>query len=213
MTEPSPIRVMIVDDHEVVRTGLRFSLLALADIELAGEAGNGEEALRLCDEIQPDVILMDLMMPGMDGTETTRAILQRHPQVKVVVLTSFPEGSLVQGALQAGATSYLLKDVGIDELSDAIRSAHAGRRTLAPEAAKALAETAAQSSDPDQDLTAREREVLALLVKGLSNDGIAERLAISSHTSRFHVSTILSKLGVANRAEAAAVAVRRRLVT
>jgi NarL family two-component system response regulator LiaR len=212
VAEQSPIRVLVVDDHAVVRSGIRYSLLAFEDIELVAEAANGKEALRLCSEIQPDVILMDMMMPGMDGVEATRAIADRHPQVQVIALTSFQEGNLVQEALQAGAIGYLLKDVEMDALAQAIRAAHAGRSTLAPEAAQALAKKAMQSASPGHDLTAREREVLALLVEGKSNVEIAENLAVSLSTARFHVSAIIDKLGVANRTQAATLAVRHRLV-
>jgi NarL family two-component system response regulator LiaR len=208
-----PIRVMVVDDHMVVRNGIRFSLNAFDDIELVAEADDGATALRLCDEVTPDVVLMDLVMPGMDGVTATRAITDRFPETQVIALTSFQEGSLVQEALQAGAIGYLLKDVVIDQLAEAIRSAHAGRATLAPAAAQALAQEAARVPEIGEDLTARERQVLALLVDGLSNQQIAEQLAISISTARFHVSAILSKLGAANRAEAAALAVRHRLLS
>jgi NarL family two-component system response regulator LiaR len=212
MTEAKPIAVMIVDDHTVVRHGIRFSLLAFDDIDLVGEAESGEEALRVCGEVQPDVILMDMLMPGMDGAATTRAILDRYPRVRVIALTSFQEGSLVEEALQAGAISYMLKDAAIDELADAIRSACAGQSTLAPAAAQALAQAAAHSPEQDFDLTERQLQVLALIVEGLSNAQIAERLTISLPTARFHVSTILSKLGATNRAEAAALAVKYQLL-
>jgi NarL family two-component system response regulator LiaR len=213
MVDPNCIRVLVVDDHMVVRNGIRFSLLAFDDIELIAEADSGEQALRLCDELQPDVVVMDLVMPGMDGVVATRAIVEKNPRIQVIALTSFQEGTLVQDALQAGAIGYLLKDVAMDELAQAIRSAHAGRATLAPEAARALAQTAAQPHRLGDDLTDREREVLALLVDGLSNARIAERLGISVSTARFHVSAILSKLGAANRAEAAALAMKHRLVS
>ncbi len=212
MTAAKPIRVMIVDDHAVVRGGLKFFLLGFDDLELAGEAEDGEEALRLCDQIHPDVILMDMMMPGIDGATATQAIRQRHPQVQVIALTSFKEQDLVQRALQAGAIGYLLKDVQALELAEAIRAAHAGRPTLSPEATQALIQAATQPPQPGHDLTEREREVLALMVKGLSNNEIAERLVVSISTVKYHVSGILSKLGAANRAEAVAMALQHRLV-
>jgi NarL family two-component system response regulator LiaR len=155
---------------------------------------------------------MDMVMPGMDGAATTRAVLRCYPNARVLALTSFQEGDLVEKALKAGAIGYLLKDVAIDELADAIRLAYAGQSTLAPAAAQALAEAAAQPSKLDFDLTDRQQEVLALMVEGLSNLQIAEQLTISLPTARFHVSTILSKLGATNRAEAAALAVKHRLI-
>jgi NarL family two-component system response regulator LiaR len=224
MASDRPIRVMIVDDHAVVRGGIRFSLLAFGDLEMVAEAENGKEALDLCSqmsdsEAMPDVILMDMLMPEMNGVAATQAILDRYPEVQVIALTSFETGSLVQDALQAGAIGYLLKDAAIDELAEAIRAAYAGRVTLAPAAARALAEVslkppdAADTIEPGYNLTDREREVLALVVEGLSNLQIARQLDISLSTARFHVSTILSKLGAANRAEAAALAVRNDLVS
>ncbi len=212
MTDENRIAVMVVDDHTVVRHGIRFSLLAFDDIELVGEAENGNEALHLCSEVQPDVILMDMVMPGMDGVATTQAILERYPNIRVIALTSFQEGSLVEEALQAGAISYMLKDAAVDELADAIRLACSGQSTLAPAAAQALAQKATRSPDQGFDLTDRQLEVLALIVEGLSNAQIAERLTISLPTARFHVSTILSKLGATNRAEAAALAVKHHLI-
>jgi NarL family two-component system response regulator LiaR len=203
---------MVVDDHAVVRQGLRFFLLSSDDIELVAEAASGEQALELCDSTQPDVVLMDMVMPGMDGVEATRAILERCPRAHVLALTSYQDGDLVQRALQAGATGYLLKDVSIDALSEAIRLAHAGRSTLAPEAAQALVQATTRPAVLLEDLTARQKEVLALIVDGMSNAEIAERLVISQATARYHVSTILSKLGAANRAEAAALAVKHRLL-
>jgi NarL family two-component system response regulator LiaR len=212
MSEQERIRVVVVDDHAVVRGGIEYSLLALDDIDLVGTADSGTAAMRLCEEVQPDVVLMDMMMPEMNGVVATRAILERCPQARVIALTSFQEGSLVQEALQAGAISYLLKDVSMEELAQAIRSAHAGKATLAPEAAQALAEAATHAQDPGYDLTDREREVLDLIVEGKSNAEIADELAVSLSTARFHVSTILSKLGATNRAEAAALAVKHQLV-
>ena len=213
MTEERRIRVMVVDDHAVVRNGIEFSLLALDDMDLVGSVESGSAAMRLCEELQPDVVLIDMMMPEMNGVAATRAILKRCPRTRVIALTSFQEGSLVQEALQAGAISYLLKDVSMEELAQAIRAAYAGRATLAPEAAKALAEAATHPRDPGYDLTDREREVLDLIVGGKSNAEIADALAVSLSTARFHVSTILSKLGATNRAEAAALAVKHQLVS
>ncbi len=216
MSEPGPIRVMIVDDHAMVRTGLATFLEVSDGLDLVGQATNGQEAIELCERFQPDVILMDLVMPKMDGVTATRIIRERWPQVQVIALTSFQEKELVQDALEAGAISYLLKDVSVDELADAIRAAHAGRPTLAPEAAQVLIQaTRADRSGPEpgHDLTPREREVLALMVEGLNNPQIAERLVISVTTVRSHASNIFSKLGVSNRAEAVALALRSKLVT
>ncbi|MFN2219314.1 MAG: response regulator [Anaerolineae bacterium] len=207
-----PVRVLVVDDHAVVRSGIEYSLMAVKDIEMVASTDSGAEAVHLCEELQPDVVLMDMMMPRMDGVSATRAILQSCPRIRVIALTSFQEGNLVQKALQAGAISYLLKDVGMDELADAIRSAARGQGVLASEAAKALAEAAAQPASLGADLTDREREVLALLVEGKSNTEISDTLSISLSTARFHVSAILSKLHATNRAEAAALAVRHSLI-
>jgi two-component system, NarL family, response regulator LiaR len=207
-----PIRVLLVDDHAMVRRGLAAFLMAYDDLELAGEAESGEQALALCARHQPDVVLMDLMMPEMDGAAATRAIRERHPQVQVIALTSFKEMDLLQGALQAGAIGYLLKNVSSGELADAIRAARAGRATLAPEATQLLVQSAAGGPAPGFDLTDREREVLALLAAGRSNQEIAEKLVVSPSTVKFHVSSILGKLGVSNRTEAVVVALEHRLV-
>jgi NarL family two-component system response regulator LiaR len=203
---------MLVDDHTMVRRGLATFLKVFDDLELAGEADSGEAAVQLCAQVQPDVILMDLMMPDMDGATATRLIRQQFPKVQVVALTSFKEGQVVQNALQAGAIGYLLKDVSADELARAIRAAHAGRATLSSEAAQALVQAANQPPKPGQDLTERERVVLALMVEGLNNTQIAGRLVVSPSTIKTHVSHILSKLGVASRTEAVALAMRHKLL-
>lgn len=212
ITTSPPIRVLLVDDHMMVRRGLATFLKIFDDLELAGEAADGGEAVQLCAQVNPDVVLMDLIMPGMDGATATRTIRQQFPEVQVLALTSFKEEELVQNVLQAGAIGYLLKDVSADELAEAIRAAHAGRATLAPEAAQALVHAAAQPPAPGYDLTERERAVLALLVEGLNNRQIAERLYVSPSTIKSHVSNILSKLGVTSRTEAAALALRHRLI-
>ncbi len=207
-----PVRVLIVDDHDMVRRGLAAFLMVTDDLELVGEAGDGQEAITLCGSLQPDVVLMDLIMPGTDGIAATQAIRKQYPHIRVIALTSFKEQALVQRAVQAGAISYLLKNVSADELAAAIRSAYAGQPTLAPEAAQALIQATAQPQKMGHDLTDREREVLALIVDGLSNVDIGDRLSISPSTVRFHVSNILAKLAVNNRAEAVAVAIKQKLV-
>jgi NarL family two-component system response regulator LiaR len=212
ISSSQPIRVMLVDDHTMVRRGLAAFLKIFDDLQLAGEAESGEAAIQLCADLLPDVILMDMVMPDMDGAAATRAIRQQFPHVQVIALTSFKEGDLVKNALEAGAIGYLLKDVSADELVRAIRAAHAGRATLSPEAAQALVETANQPPAPGLDLTEREREVLALMVEGLNNTQIAGRLSVSSSTIKSHVSNILSKLGVASRTEAVTLALRNRIV-
>lgn len=213
MTSTELIRVMLVDDHDMVRRGLAAFLQVKADLELVGEARDGSEALDVCREVQPDVILMDLVMPEMDGAAATRAIRERYPSVQVIALTSFQEKDLIRDALEAGAIGYLLKNVTVDELASAIRAAHFGQSTLAPEAVQALLQP--QLDEPERsnyDLTDREMEVLELLVEGLNNREIAERLFVSRATAKAHVSHILDKMGVSNRAEAIAVALREKIV-
>src|SRR5512138_1446600 len=207
-----PIRVMLVDDHAMVRRGLATFLKIFDDLQLVGEADNGQAAVHLCAEALPDVILMDMVMPDMDGAIATRLIRQQFPRVQVIALTSFKEGDLVKNTLEAGAIGYLLKDVSADELARAIRAAHAGRATLSPEAAQALVETANQPPAPGLDLTEREREVLTLMIEGLNNTQIAGRLTVSASTIKSHVSNILSKLGVTSRTEAVTLTLRNHLI-
>jgi len=213
MAESARIRVLIVDDHAVVRSGLSKFLLVSRDLELVGEAGDGEEAIQLTGLRQPDVVLMDLMMPGTDGVTATRAIRQKYPQTQVVALTSFAEEEMVQGALQAGAVGYLQKNVTAAELASAIRAAYAGRMTLSSEAAQVLARSTRQPATANNALTEREQDVLALLAAGLNNQEIAQRLVISLGTVKFHVSNIYQKLGVDSRVGAVTLALERKLLS
>jgi NarL family two-component system response regulator LiaR len=212
METPEIIRVLIVDDHSMVRKGLITFLNNRPGLEVVGEARDGQEAADLCQHLHPDVILMDLLMPVMGGVAATRLIRQRCPAAQVIALTSFQEKELVQDALQAGAIGYLLKNVSGDELVQAVHQAHAGRPTLAPEALQALVQPSPAEAVPGKDLTRRELEVLALLVKGMSNPEIAERLCVSRATVKVQVSSIFSKLGVSNRAEAISLAIQHKLV-
>lgn len=216
MIPSQPIRVMLVDDHAMVRRGLGTFLKVFDDLVLVGEAADGEAAIRLCAQLNahilPDVILMDLVMPDMDGVTAAGIIRQRFPTVQVIALTSFKEKDLVQSALKAGAIGYLLKDVSAEKLAQAIREAHAGRGIFSPEVAQVLVQAATQPPPPGHDLTERERAVLTLMVEGLNNTEIAEKLVVSPSTIKSHVSNVLAKLGVAGRTEAVALAVRYRLV-
>lgn len=206
------IRVMIVDDHDMVRRGLAAFIDIQPDLELVGEANNGLKAVQRCETLQPDVILMDLIMPEMDGPTTIKEIKARWPHIQMIALTSFQEKELVQESLQAGAISYLLKNVTVDELAGAIRGAFNGRATFSPEATQALIQNNLEPAEPEFELTSRESEVLHLMVEGLSNPEIADKLSISRSTARAHVSNILAKLGASNRAEAISMAFRLHLV-
>lgn len=206
------IRVVIVDDHAVVRSGLADFLMVYDDLEMVGEATNGRAAVELCLRVKPDVVLMDMVMPEMDGSAATRLIREQCPSVQVIALTSFREEELINAALKAGAIGYLLKNVSADELAQAIRSAHQGHPTLAPEATLALIHAATAPPIPGGDLTEREREVLKLLVAGMNNQEIAAQLTVSVSTVKYHVSNVISKLGASNRTEAATLAVQHHLV-
>jgi len=204
------ISVLVVDDHAVVRSGLRLFLMAFPDLELVGEAANGEEAVRLCATIRPDVVLMDLMMPVMNGVEATRAIRAGSPHTQVIALTSFPEEQLVKDALEAGAIGYMLKNAQASELAEAIRAARGGKSTLAPEAATALVQQIG-SGAAHRNLTEREWEVYRLILEGKKNVEIAKVLTVEVSTVKYHVSQVLTKLGVTSRAEAIAYGVQHHL--
>ncbi len=212
MTAPK-IKVLIVDDHVVVRNGIKYSLQSFDNIALVGEAGSGEESLLLCAQLQPDVVLMDLKMEGMDGIAATRLIRQNHPAIQVIILTSFHDKDLIEEALQVGAIGYLLKNVSVPALGQAIRAAYTGQSSYAPQVTQALLEPTVPMTTPNIALTERQQEVLLLMVEGLSNIEIAHHLDITKHTARYHVSAILSKFSAANRAEAVALALKYGLTS
>jgi DNA-binding NarL/FixJ family response regulator len=204
------IRVLIVDDHSMVLEGLKVFLSASGEIEIVGTASNGAEALEACDLLEPDVVLMDVMMPVMDGAEATGRIRAAHPDIQVVALTSFVDEDLVVRTLDAGAIGYLLKDSRPDALLQAIRDARVGRGTVDSSAMQAMRKR--RESTVGEDLTPREVEVLALLAVGLSNNEIAKELTLSAGTVRLHVSNILAKLEAPNRTTAVVLAMKHGLV-
>jgi DNA-binding NarL/FixJ family response regulator len=216
VTTDHPIRVLLVDDHAMVRRGLRGFLELLDDIEVCGEAENGREAIEEVAKLQPDVVLMDLLMPELDGVGAIARLREEHPAVEVVALTSFVEESRVTAALEAGASGFILKDADADDVAEAIRAAHRGEVHLDPAVALLVARRVrtakiAPAPTADATLTEREREVLALVAHGLSNKAIADRLVITERTARTHVSNILGKLGLASRTQAALYAVEHGL--
>ncbi len=216
MSELQIIRVLSVDDHELLRRGIRFSLLSFDDLELVGEAANGEEALAMCVETNPDVVLMDLVMPEMDGIEAIRQIKLQNPEIRILVLTTFAGEDKIFPAIKAGALGYHLKDSGPKELLDAIRQVHRGESSLHPIIARKvldeLTRPAEKLATPDL-LTRREVEVLRLVAQGLENPEIANQLVISKATVRTHVSNIMSKLHLASRTQAALYALREGLAS
>ncbi len=212
--EGALIRVLLVDDHAVVRRGLKGFLELQADIDVVGEAEDGQQAVSVADRLSPDVILMDLLMPNMNGLEAIGAIKQAHPEVEIVAVTSFIEEEKVTQALEAGASGYLLKDAEAEEVARAVRAAYAGEVHLDPQVARLLAQRMRNrrtESEPVEPLTQREKEVLAQLARGASNKEIAYELSITERTARTHVSNILGKLGLASRTQAALWAVEHKL--
>lgn len=212
MPQKESIRILVVDDHPMIRSGLKDFIMAYDWLEMVGEAQNGQESVEFCTHHDVDVVLMDIVMPIMDGSEATKRILALGKPLKVIILTSFHEQEQVQKALKAGATSYLLKNVSAAELAEAIRAAHLGFSTLAPEATRALIMSDPHPPGARYDLTDRELEVLALLVKGFSNQKISDYLHISIATVKYHLTRLFSKLGARNRIEAVTIALENNLI-
>lgn len=212
MSEKNIIRIMIVDNHEMVRRGLALFLKNFDDLRLVGESSYVQETLSLCAELQPHVILIDVIMSNEDGIGLIRAIKQTYPAIQIVVLTTLNDMDTVTTVIQAGATGYLLKTISDDQLANAIRTAFQGQQVLSPEVAKVLVNAATRPPEPQYRLTERELEVLRQLVQGLNNREIAERLFVSRSTVKYHISSILSKLNVSNRSEAIALALKYKLI-
>ena len=213
---PDPISVVLVDDHEIVRNGVRAYLNTMPDFQVIGEASSGEEALQVVSELIPDIVLLDLILPGMDGVETTRRIKKLSPRTQVVVLTSYHEDVHIFPALKAGAISYILKDMKMDKLVEAVRRAAQGEVTLHPRVAvRVLQNLRGENADAEPlftELTERELDVLKLIANGMTNSQIAEKLVISENTVKGHVSNILSKLHVADRTQVAVYAWQKGIV-
>lgn len=216
MPQLKQIKVLIVDDHDMLREGLAVFIEAHSDLELVGEATTGAEAIRQCEILKPDIVLMDLIMPEMDGITAIQTIHKQMPEIKIIALTSFGEDDLVRSALRAGASGYLLKNVSADKLAEAIRSTQVGFLTLAPEIAhNLLSSTSSNTSSPSEkghNLTQRELETLTLMIKGFSNAEISQQLNISKYTVKNHVSSILEKLEVNSRTEAVSLSLQKRIV-
>ncbi|MDD3776196.1 MAG: response regulator transcription factor [Actinomycetota bacterium] len=206
------IKVLVTDDHLLVRQGIRALLEMCDDIEIVGEAENGHQAFELCLEFNPDIVLMDLIMPGLSGVETIKTILKDMPQAKIVVLTSFVDKKLIEESLKAGAIGYVLKNVSGDDLIEIIRNAYQGKPTLSSEASDFLISNLKRPSIEDFSLTNQEQNILSCLADGLSNKEIAKKLVLSVSTVKFHVSNILTKLGASSRAEAVSIALKNKLV-
>ncbi|MCI1902756.1 response regulator transcription factor [Enterococcus hirae] len=207
------IKVLLVDDHEMVRLGVSSYLSIQKDIEVVGEASNGEEGLEKALALKPDVILMDLVMPVMDGIEATQKILKKWPQAKILIVTSFIDDEKVYPAIEAGAAGYLLKTSSAKEIANAIRGTAQGERILEPAVTGKMMERMSHANDPilHEDLTNREKEILLLIAQGKSNQEIADELFITLKTVKTHVSNILSKLQVEDRTQAAIYAFRHKL--
>jgi two-component system, NarL family, response regulator LiaR len=209
------IRILVADDHMKVHRAIAALVEVTDDLQVIGYASNGQEAVMLCDELRPDVILMDVLMPVMDGIEATRLILNSHPHIKVIALSSFVDDDNVRNMLKAGAVGFLLKNAPLDDLPRTIRTTIGGMSVISSELTQMLLTTSpVEANAPDTyGLTMRELEVLRLMAKGMNNNDIARALTVSLSTIKFHVSSIISKMHVANRVEAAALAVEKKLLT
>jgi two-component system, NarL family, response regulator LiaR len=212
MTEKNKIKVMVVDDHPLVRHGMKTVFEAYDDIEMVAEAENGKEAIEICVKYKPDVVIMDMVMPILDGAEATSQLIKKFPDIKVIALTSFNDKDLIKKSLKAGAVSFILKNITGAKLVKIIKDVYKGKFVLSPHATKILLTELREKSDESIKLTKREKEILALIVEGLSNKEIAKRLFLSNSTIQFHVSNVLSKLGVSKRTEAAYLALKQKLV-
>jgi len=212
MTEKNKIKVMVVDDHPLVRHGIKTVFEAYDDIEMVAEAENGKEALEICEKCKPDIVIMDMVMPILDGAEATVQLIKRFPDIKVIALTSFNDKDLIKKSLKAGAVNFILKNISGAKLVKVIKDVYRGKFVLSPHATKILLTELREKTDDNIKLTKREKEILALIVEGLSNKEISKRLFLSNSTIQFHVSNILSKLGVSKRTEAAYLALKQKLV-
>lgn len=213
MNKEKQINILIADDHLVIRSGIKAVLMAYGDINLVGEASNGQEAIDMCEKYKPDVVLMDLLMPVIDGIEATASIIKNWPNIKVIILSSFKDSDLIQNSLKAGAISYMLKNASAEEIVSAIRDANSGKSMLSSEIAQVFVSEIKKPHAIKYNLTRREKEILALMAEGLSNKEIAKRLVVSTYTVKFHVSNILNKLGVFSRSGAVSLALKQNLVT
>jgi two-component system, NarL family, response regulator LiaR len=212
MTRSQRVRILVVDDHRLIQTGMRYVLSSFPDLELVGEAGSGEEALALCDRCRPDVVLMDVHLPGIGGIEAASAMVERFPEVSVVMLTGSTDVRMVRAALRVGARGYVLKTTTNFDLVQSIRAASSGRSVLSPEVMDSLVGTFHPETVTAAHLTPREREILHCVVKGLNNVQIGAALHLSRSTVKYHLSNIFSKIGAATRTEAVAWAYEHELI-
>jgi two-component system, NarL family, response regulator LiaR len=212
LDDPERITVMIADDHAMVRLGLRAIVESFADLHLVGEASDGKRAVQLCEQLHPNVILMDVMMPMLNGIEATRQVRTQCPATQVIAITSFEDEQHTRDILQAGAMGFLLKNVSASELAAAIRSVHGGQPVLSAEATRTLLKQSTQAIPQHDALSERERDVLRLMIRGMTNAEIGEALHLSPFTVKNHVSNIIAKLGASTRTEAATMAVQQKLV-